>query len=147
MAYQQVVEPHHKLKFTGNVTLVHQQMENPLRGAVTVTTAEGEAQDIADLIDADDYQRGEDYSRRNPEFVPKNSRRWLVRPEVIETGQYITKEETFDKAMDASSILLRNKVKAVERGVFDTILGVEKVKATGKFRIAGGGIMGGVYEG
>ncbi|SDI56340.1 phage capsid protein [Salipiger marinus] len=147
MSYRQVVEDHHKLTFTNNVKMVHQQMQNPLRAAVTVADGKGEAQDIADLVGAVDYIKGEDYSRRNPENPPKHSRRWLVRPEVIETGQYITKEEQFDKAMDPTSTFLQNHVKGVERGVFDTILGVQKVQSTGKFRVAGGGIMGGVYEG
>ena len=147
MAYEKTVEPHHKLTFNGNVTMVHQQMLNPLRAAVTIAQGcKGEAEDIADLIDALDYLEGEDYARRNPENVAKNTRRWLTRPTVIETGQYITKEETFDKAMDASSTLLRNHVKAVERGVFDRILGVRK-NGAGGFEIAGGGIMGAVHEG
>lgn len=146
MAYRQIVEPHHRLTFTGNIQLACQQMENPLRAAVTVAQCSGEAQDIADLVDALEYIEGTDYDRRNPENVAKNSRRWLVRPTVIESGQYITKEEQFDKAMDPSSTLVRNHTKAVERGVFDRILGVKKT-AGGVFKIAGGGIMGGVYEG
>lgn len=146
MAYQQLVQDHHKLTFTSNVRMVSQQMENPLRMAVTVAQCSGEAEDIADLIDALEYIEGTDYDRRNPENNANNTRRWLTRPAVIESGQYITKEEQFDKSQDPSSTLLRNHVKAVERGVMDRILGVRKT-AAGSYEIAGGGIMGEVYEG
>ncbi|AUC52297.1 hypothetical protein CDO87_03430 [Sagittula sp. P11] len=145
MAYQQLVEPHHRLTFNGNVRLVSQQMQNPLRAAVTIAQCSGEAEDIADLIDALEYLEGTDYDRRNPENVAQNKRRWLIRPTVIESGQYITKEEQFDKAQDPSSTLVRNHIKAVERGVHDRILGVRKKGAD--YEVAGGGIMGAVYEG
>ena len=147
MAYKQTVEDHHKLTFSGNVAMVAQQMQNPLRAAVMVEPATGEAQDIADLIGATEYLEGEDYSRRNPENVPTRKRRWLVRPNAVETGQYITKEEKFDQAMDPTSRLFRNHIVTVERGVFDRFLGVKKNKSSGLFEVAGGGIMGTIAEG
>lgn len=146
MSYEQTVEPHHKLKFTGNVQMVAQQVANPIRGAVTIVTAEGEAQDAADLIGKKEYQEGEDHSRTNPDVTSGRSRRWLIRPTVIETGEYISKETKFDQAMDPSSKLVRNNVLAVERGVGDRILGVRR-KAGGGFEVSGSGILGLVNEG
>lgn len=146
MAYRKTIEDHHVLTFNQNIRLVSQQMQNPLRAAVTTAQCTGEAEDIADLIDALEYIEGTDYDRRNPENVAKNKRRWLIRPTVIESGQYITKEEQFDKSQDPSSTLVRNHVAAVERGVYDRILGVQKT-SVGTYKIAGGGIMGEVYEG
>lgn len=145
MSYQQVVSDHHKLSFTDNVKMVSQQLNNPLRAAVTTVMGTGEAQDIADLIGEADYNEVEDYSRRNPENPPSRTRRWLIRPTGIDTGGLITKEEKFDFAMDPSSHLFRNWVKGVERGVFDRILGIRKSGT--KYELAGGGILGAVSEG
>lgn len=146
MSYQAIVEPHHRLQYSNNVRMVAQQMRNPLRAAVTIVSASGEAQDIADLVGQTDYQEGEDYAQRNPEITPSRARRWLVRPKSIEIGQTITKEEKFDQAMDPTSVLVRNQVATVERGVFDRILGVKK-KSGGGYELSGGGIMGSVHEG
>lgn len=146
MSYRQVVEDHHKLTYNNNVRMVAQQMGNPLRAAVTVVPASGEAANVADLIDRSEYSEGEDYSRENPDNPPNRKRRWLVRPTVIEHGQYITKEEQFDQAMDPSSRLVRNSVMAVERGVYDKILGVTR-QSDGTFRATRQGIMGRAMEG
>ncbi|MGR3456078.1 phage capsid protein [Pseudooceanicola sp.] len=145
MSYQQTVEPHHRLTYQNNVTLVAQQMQNPLRAAVIIKPASGEAQDIADLIEDVEYEDGEDYSMRNPQNVPNRARRWLVRPTVVQSGQIITKEEKFDQSQDPTSALVRTHTLAVERGVFDRILGVKKVG--GEIMIAGGGILGASIEG
>lgn len=145
MAYQQTVEPHHKLKFSNNIRQRAQQMKNPLEDAVMVEPCDGEAQDVADLIGALDYQEGEDYGQRNPENVPERARRWLVRPRVIESGQTITKEEKFDQAMDPAARLHDTHIKAVRRGQFDRILGVRKIG--GVFKIDGNGILGEANEG
>ncbi len=146
MSYHQIVEPHHRLTFRDNTAMVAQQMQNPLRNAVTIVDATGEAQSVADLVGKTDYIEGEDYSRRNPDNPPRRSRRWLVRPNVIETGQYITKEEKFDQAMDPTSMLTKNTITTVERGVYDRILGIRKL-ATGGYAVSGGGILGSVREG
>lgn len=146
MSYRQVVEDHHKLTYTNNVKMVAQQVANPLRAAVTVEQASGEAADVADLIDKTEYSEGEDYARENPDNPPNRKRRWLLRPSVIEHGQYITKEEKFDQAMDPSSRLMRNSVLTVERGVYDKILGVKK-NSDGTFSATRQGIMGRAMEG
>lgn len=146
MSYRQVVEDHHKLTYTNNVKMVAQQVANPLRAAVTVEQASGEAQDVADLIDKTEYSEGEDYGRENPDNPPNRKRRWLLRPSVIEHGQYISKEEKFDQAMDPSSRLMRNSVLTVERGVYDKILGVKRI-SDGSFRATRQGIMGRAMEG
>lgn len=145
MSYRQVVEDHHKQTYSNNVQMVAQQVANPLRAAVTVAAASGEARDVADLIDKSEYSEGEDYSRENPDNPPNRRRRWLVRPTVIEHGQYITKEEKFDQAMDPTSALNRNSVLTVERGVFDKILGIRK--EGGVFKAVRAGIMGKAMEG
>tara|TARA_R110000868_G_scaffold54164_6_gene169615 strand:+ start:39 stop:986 length:948 start_codon:yes stop_codon:yes gene_type:complete len=145
MSYAQLVEAHHKLTFSNNIKMVAQQLENPLRAAVTMVPATGEAQDAADLLGKKDYIEGEDYSRRNPDNPTPRSRRWLIRPAVIEDGEYIDKETKFDAAMDPTSPLVVNSVKTVERGVFDRILGVKKTSSG--FQAIGGGIMGRATEG
>lgn len=146
MTYRQQVESHHRQTFADNVQLVAQQMQNPLTAAVTVLPADGEARSVADLIGSVDYIEGEDYSRSNPDNPPDKSRRWLVRPLVIETGQYITKEEKFDQTQDQTSQLLKTHVTALERGKFDRILGVKK-QADGSFKAERMGIMGKALEG
>ncbi|KHQ50281.1 phage capsid protein [Mameliella alba] len=147
MSYNQTVEPHHRLQYSNNVRMVAQEMQisNKLRAAVTIVPASGEAQDIADLIGKTEYQEGEDYGQRNPEITPSRDRRWLIRPRPVEIGQTITKEEKFDQAMDPTSMLVRNQVVTVERGVYDRILGVKKVGSS--YEIAGGGILGAVHSG
>ncbi|WP_226946220.1 phage capsid protein [Roseobacter sp. TSBP12] len=146
MSFEQTVEAHHKLAFTGNVKMVAQQLQNRLRAAVTIVTATGEAQDAADLMGALDYIEGEDRSRRNVENVPERSRRWLVRPLEIKSGQYIDTVDKFDLALDPTGQLMKNHVKAVDRGIFDRIMGVRK-GSDNKFEISGSGILGKVTEG
>ncbi len=145
MSYAQLVEAHHKLAYTNNVKMVAQQVQNQLRNAVTMVPATGEAQDAADLLGKKDYIEGEDYSRRNPDNPTQRSRRWIIRPEVIEDGEYIDKETKFDASQDPTSSLVRNSVMAVERGVFDRILGIRKTSSG--FVASGGGIMGRAIEG
>lgn len=146
MSYDQTVEAHHKLKYADNVQMVAQQKQNALRAAVTQVSASGEAQSVADLLGKKEYSRGEDRSRTNPETRTARSRRWLVRPLVIEDGEYIDTVDKFDMAMDPSSHLLTNSVVTVERGVFDTILGIAP-KVGGGFKIDGSGILGKATEG
>lgn len=146
MSYQQTVEPHHRETYADNIRMVAQQRQAPIRNAVTEVPCSGQAHSIADLINALEYLEAEDYSRRNPENVPDRDRGWLVRPTAIETGQYITKEEKFDQAMDPTSSLVQAHIAAMTRGVQDRILGVRK-KPNGKFEISGGGIMGQAVRG
>lgn len=146
MSYEQLVEAHHRLKYSDNVQMVAQQKQNHLRSAVTEVPASGEAQSVADLLGRTEYKRGEDRSRRNPEITPNRSRRWLVRPLVLEHGDYIDTVDKFDMAMDPTSHLTTNSVTTVERGVFDTILGIAP-KSGGGFEISGSGILGVATEG
>jgi hypothetical protein len=139
------VEPHHKLMYSGNVTMVAQQKRNPLMGAVTEVSASGEAQSVADLLGQLEYLYGEDRSRRNPENPTPRSRRWVVRPPVIESGEYIDKVDRFDMAMDPTSSITVNHVTAVTRGWADRILGIRKDGTD--FAVTDGGILGRATEG
>lgn len=141
MSFEKLVEAHHKLTYSDNVKMVAQQKQNRLRPAVTIVPASGEARSVADLLGAKEYIRGEDRSRRNPENPTPRSRRWLVRPGVIEDGEYVDTVDKFDMAMDPTSHLVSNSVLAVERGVFDTIMGIQK-NADGSFSVSGSGILG-----
>ncbi|MGB1390661.1 MAG: phage capsid protein [Paracoccaceae bacterium] len=145
MSYAQMVEAHHKLAYSNNIKMVAQQLQNPLRSAVTMVPATGEAQDAADLLGKKNYLEGEDYSRRNPDNPTPRSRRWLIRPTVIEDGEYIDKETKFDASQDPTSPLVKNSVKTVERGVFDRILGIRKTSSG--YVASGSGIMGRAIDG
>ncbi|KRS15658.1 phage capsid protein [Roseovarius indicus] len=146
MSYSQKVEDHHKLTYSDNVQSVAQQRKNRLRPAVTIMNGlTGEAHSVADLLGKKKYIRGSTYDRSNPRNRADRSRRWLVRPEVIHDGDIIDKADKFDMAMDPTSHLVRDSVITVERGVFDTILGIEETN-TG-FKIANSGIMGVATEG
>ncbi len=139
---EQRVEAHHRLTYQNNVQMVAQQKQNRLRPAVTDVPCSGEAQDAADLLEKKEYQKGEDRGRRNPDDTSGRDRRWLIRPEVIETGEYVDKVDKFDMAMDPTSGLVRNNVVAVERGVHDAILGISRNAETKKFEVDGRGILG-----
>lgn len=141
MSFVQLVRSHHRLTYSDNVAMVAQQVQNRLRPAVTIVPASGEARSVADLIGAKEYIRGEDRSRRNPENPAERTRRWLIRPTVIEDGEYIDTVDKFDLALDPTSQIMRNSVVAVERGVFDTILGIAR-NDDGSFSVAGSGILG-----
>lgn len=141
-----LVEQHHKLQYASSVQMVAQQNKNPLDAAVTEVPASGEAQSVADLIGAVEYQRGQHHSRRNPENPARKSRRWVVLPEPIESGQYIEKKEKFATAMDPTSNYVTAHTKAVMRGKFDTILGISRSE-TGLYTVDHGGILGVAREG
>lgn len=141
-----LVEQHHKLQYNASVQLVAQQTRNPLDTAVTEVPASGEAQSVADLIGAVDYQIGEKRSRRNPENPAAKTRRWVVMPDPIESGQYIDKEEKFATATDPTSNYVKVHTLAVQRGKFDTIVGVRK-DASGAYVLSEGGILGVAREG
>lgn len=146
MPIEILVQDHHKLTYSQNSMMVAQQLQNPLRGAVTIVPASGEAMSANDLFGKKDYKRGEERSRTNPETTTPRSRRWLVRPLPIEDGEYIDKVDVFDQLMNPSSTLMRGSIAAVERGVFDTILGIEP-NGSGGFTIAGNGILGSATTG
>lgn len=139
------VEQHHKLMYATSVQMVAQQMKNPLEGAVTTMMAKGEAQSAADLVNAGEYAYGEDRSRRNPEMPVTGSRRWLVRPPVIESGQYIDDEDKFATATDPTSTYVTTHTARVVRGKADRILGIRRVDNV--FTVTDGGILGSAIEG
>jgi len=141
MSFQQDVEAHHKLTYQNNVMMVAQQMQNPLRQAVTILPVTGEAARVSDLLLKKKAVKGQDYGRNNPDNRTKKDSRWLVRPEVIHDGELVDTVDKWDAAMDPTSFLMRNSVAAVERAVFDTILGIDEDSA-GNFAVSGSGIFG-----
>jgi hypothetical protein len=140
-----LVEQHHKLTYHDNVIMVAQQNKNPLTGAVMEMPVQGEAVAVADLVNAVEYVYGEGRSRRNTENPVSGTRRWLVRPDRIKSGQYIDIEDKLDMAVDPTSNFVQAHTKAVMRGWADRILGVRKQGAA--FVVTDGGIMGFAREG
>lgn len=135
------VEAHHKLMYSNNVVMVAQQLGNPLLAAITDINCTGEAQDAADLVGEVDYETEETHNRRNPDNPVENDRRWLVMPDAIRSGQVIETEDKFKTATDPTSKYVRAHTAAVNRGVFDRILGIRQV-SKGVFEVAYGGILG-----
>lgn len=145
MPLEMLVEQHHRLQYAASVTMVAQQQRNPLMGTVTEMAATGEAQSVADLIHQVEYLYGEERSRRNPENPVSGSRRWVVMPPEIESGQYIEKEDKFRTATDPTSTYVRAHTVAVTRGWADRLLGIRKT--AGGFLVVDGGILGKAREG
>jgi len=145
MSFDRLVEAHHKLTYSNSVAMVAQQMRNPLRAAVTTKPCTGEAHAASDLLGTGEYVIGEDRTRRNTENPLQRSRRWLVRPQEIKSGQYIDEEDKFDMAMDPTSDLLRAHTVMVERGVADTILGIRP--SGGTFEVTESGVLGRAVSG
>lgn len=146
MAFEQTVEQGHKLTYANNALMVAQQMRNPLREAITIRPASGEAMRAADLLGKKKAQRGSDYARNNPDNRSNRSARWLVRPEVIHDGEIIDTIDKFDMAMDPTSELVRNSIMAVEREIADVMMGIEET-APGVFEVNGSGILGNAVSG
>ena len=140
-----LVEQHHKLTYRDNVIMVAQQKKNPFMGAVTELPVKGEAVRVADLLNSVEYVYGEGRSRRNVENPISGSARWLVRPDCIESGQYIDIEDKLDMAVDPTSKFVAGHTMAVTRGWADRILGVRKQGTA--FVVTDGGIMGYSREG
>lgn len=140
------IEAHERLQYTNSVTMVAQQTRDPFAGLVTDEMATGEAQSATDLYDAGEYSYGEDRSRRNPENPVTGDNRWLVRPPIIESGQYIDKEDKFDTARDPTSSFVIIHTRRAIRGKADRTLGIRKTEG-GIFRITDGGILGSSVSG
>lgn len=140
------IEPHERLMYSDSVTMVAQQTRDVFAGSVTDESATGEAKAATDLYGQVEYSYGEDRSRRNPENPVQGDRRWLVRPQIIESGQYIDDEDKFDTARDPTSTFVTNHTRAVIRGKADRTLGVRK-DASGLFRVTDGGILGSSVSG
>lgn len=129
-----------RLQYASSVTLVAQMTRNPLAGAVTEISAKGEAQSTTDLFDAGEYTYGEARSRKNPENPVTGSRRWLIQPPVIESGDYIYQEDKFATATDPTSTYVTIHTNRVVRGKFDRMMGIRK--ENGVYVVADGGILG-----
>lgn len=140
MSYSRI-EAHERLMYTDSVTLVAQQTRDPFDGTVTDEMAKGEAQKATDLYDAGEYTYGEERTRRNVEIPVTGDARWLVRPPVIKSGQYIDEEDKFDTARDPTSTFVTVHTRRVKRGKADRTLGIRKTEG-GIFRITDGGILG-----
>jgi hypothetical protein len=139
------VQQHHRLQYANSVLMVAQQKKDPFAAAVTDVDANGEAQSTNDIYDAGEYAYGEDRSRRNPEMPVTGSRRWLIRPPVIESGQYIDTEDKFATATDPTSSFVTVHTNRVRRGKADRTMGIRKVD--GVYQVADGGILGYATEG
>lgn len=140
-----LVEQHHRLTYSNNVIMVAQQLRNPLMDTVTTIRATGEAMSAGDMLNAVEYVYGEERSRTNVENPMSGSRRWLIRPPEIKSGQYIDDEDKFDMAMDPTSNFVQGHTKAVLRGCMDRIMGVRKLN--GAYVVTDGGILGNAIEG
>lgn len=145
MPIASLVEPHHRLMYADSVTMVAQQTRNPLMDTVTTIAAKGEAQSATDFLNAVEYVYGEERSRRNVENPVSGTRRWLIRPPEIKSGQYIDDEDKFDTARDPTSDFVKAHTMAVLRGCMDRIMGVRKID--GVFTVTDGGILGNAIEG
>lgn len=135
----------HRLQYASSVTMVAQMTKSPLFGAVTEFAATGDAKSVTDLVSAGSYQVGEDYSHKIPVILPNMSRRWVVRPQVIESGSPIYKEDEFDTATDLTSPHVTFHTNNVIRGKHDKILGVRETG--GKLLISENGILGNAVGG
>lgn len=145
MPIAQLVEAHHRLTYANNVVMVAQQQRNPLADTVTSIRASGEAMSAGDMLNAVEYAYGEERTRSNFENPLSGSRRWLVRPAEIKSGQYIDDEDKFDMVMDPTSNFVAGHTKAVIRGCMDRIVGVRKTN--GAYIVTDGGILGNAIEG
>lgn len=146
MPYQALVEQHHALTYGNNVQLVTQQARNHLRAAVTEVPCTGEAHAAADLVGSLEYIESQGRERSNVENPAGNTRRWLVFPNEIKSGQYIDREEMFQQLYNPTQPLVRAHTLAVVRGIQDRILGVRK-KTDGSYAVELGGILGRATEG
>lgn len=146
MTYPSKVEQHHKVMYAQSVQLVAQQRKNKLLPAVTIVPASGEAQSVADLVGQIGYVRGEARTRRNVENPVSGSRRWVVFPDDIKSGQYIDREDKFKTATDPTSTIVTAHTAAVTRGQMDALLGISPDGAGG-FTVTDGGVYGVAREG
>ena len=145
MPIASLVEPHHRLEYADAVQMVAQQRRNPLAAAVTSIPARGEAMSASDLVNAVEYVYGEARSRRNTENPVSGTRRWLIRPDEIKSGQYIDDEDKYDMSRDPTSTFVTAHTGAVLRGRMDRIVGTRKID--GVYQVVDGGILGSAVDG
>lgn len=146
MSLEAKLEAHHVTMYRDNVQMRAQQLKNPLRAAITEAPAHGEAVSASDLVGAVEAQEMEGRDRRNIENVPQNSRRWLVFPTEIRSGQYFDTEDKLRQIRDPQSKGINAHTAAVNRGIADRIMGV-KFRSKGNFDLRPGGILGGAVDG
>lgn len=146
MSLQMRSEPHHQVKYANNVKMVAQQNVSKFRATVTEMPASGEAMSASDLIGSVEAKEANGTERRNIHNPPQLSRRWLVMPNELESGQYIDKEIKMAQSQDPTSNLVRTHTVAVERAIGDRILGVRYI-SKGKFELRDGGILGAAVDG
>ncbi|MBL4761767.1 MAG: hypothetical protein JKY93_03600 [Gammaproteobacteria bacterium] len=147
MPFEQKVEAHHVLKYTGNCKIALQLTTCPFENTVTRVDASGEAMSAADYVGKVKAERTDgSQNRSNPEIRGKNSRRWLIRPNQARVGAHIDKVETFDMIKDPTSKIVAGYAAAMKQVQSEIILGVEEAD-NGKFVLADGGIMGTSLEG
>ena len=139
-------EAHHIQAYRDNVMMVAQQMKGRIRPYVTDVPASGEAVAASDLVGRVRASRTSPNERRNVEMVPENSRRWLVFPDPVKSGQYISKAEQLQRVMDPTSIYVQAHTAAVVREIDDIALGIIEGDE-GQFSIGRGGILGAAVVG
>jgi hypothetical protein len=142
MAFDRLVESHHKLTFAANFMLATQYMGPKLRPYVTEQQCSGEGATAADLIQPVSATRFNGRRRSNPENPASRTRRWLVYRDPMQTGQYLDSVDKFRMIDDAGSELMRTHSMAIGRAIDDIILGLDE-----DGNIAEGGILGTVVEG
>lgn len=143
--YSQQVEEHHRLMYANSVRMVAQQTRDPFAGRVIDTPASGEAKSATDMLDDGEYAYGEERTRRNVEMPVKGSRRWLIRPPVIKSGQYFDIEDDLDGQITPNSVKVKVHTTRVMRGKADRTLGIRKLD--GRYVVTDGGILGHATEG
>ncbi len=143
--YSQQVEEHHRLMYANSVRMVAQQTRDPFAGRVTDVQGSGGAMSATDILDDGEYAYGEERSRRNPEMPVTGHRRWLIRPPVIESGQYFDIEDDLDGQITPNSQKVQHHTVRVVRGKADRTLGIRKVD--GQYVVSDGGILGHATEG
>jgi hypothetical protein len=139
-------EAHHIQTYRDNVLMVAQQMRGRIRPAITDVPASGEAVAASDLVGRVRASRVSPTERRNVENVPENSRRWLVFPNPVKSGQYISTAEKLQRAMDPTSTYVQAHTAAVVREIDDIALGIIEGDE-GSFSISTGGILGAAVVG
>lgn len=140
------VEQHHKTMYAENVAMVAQQNKSHIRGAVTEVSASGETMSVSDLVGKVEAEEVDGRDRRNMDNRPKNTRRWLVFPPKIKSGQYVDSIDKMKMAMDPMGMITRSHTSGVIRRIDQRILGVRK-DANGVYRVDEGGVLGSATEG
>lgn len=146
MSLEVKLEAHHVQMYRDNVQMRAQQMQNRIRAAITEAPATGKAVSAADLVGSVEAQEMEGRDRRNIENVPQNSRRWLVFPKELRSGQYFDTEDKMRQIRDPQSVGINTHTAAVNRGISDRIMGIKYV-SKGVFQLRPGGILGGAVDG